>query len=173
MLYREIVQKQNLRLGTDTASRPGSEFELPILSEVAIKDQLRLALSLATTNADVRLRIIILNNLAFAEVIADNPNFEEAHLYLGQMDEIMANANEEQSLLFSGVLPHINETKVMLGAKQARVRRDPRALAASVKELLKIGESDDLVESEKRSFLSHLGIVNRWIEELTANAGEA
>lgn len=163
MIYREAIKKLRATSKEDDSR---FKFDPSVLTEAKVKQQLIMALDLATERNDRRLEIVILNNLAFGEVEADIPHIREAQDYLKRVDEIMRNANRAEELLFSGILPHIQETKVMLQAREARDRGNSEQLVECVKALIYIGEQEDSIESETKIFADHVDIVNRWIDEV-------
>lgn len=158
MLYHELLK----RVGSDA----GVSFYPPkILSEAEAKAQSKRALDLLPTD-EVRLRAVILNNLAFGAVLADNPSFEEAEFYIRQIDEAIKNADEVQAALLSGVLPHIHETKVMLRARNAVDTNNLGVIKECLHEVSKMAQDADLLEYEKRGFISHIEILNNWIRRI-------
>ena len=164
MMYHEIVNNVCL-WPIDAAVSVRNTVRSDILSEAEAKEQTKRALGLINSS-DVRLRVIVLNNLAFAEVLSENPSLEEADVYIGQADEIIQNADHKQAALLSGVLLHINETKVMLRAKRARYENNLEGLKECIQDLYALAEETDLIEYEKRGFLSHLEILKSWLVEV-------
>lgn len=164
-LYRELVNKLGLETATDEAGiRAGLPYE--ILSQSDAKMQYSRALSIAKNNGDIRMTVVILNNLAFTEVFADTPSFEEADSYIKEMDEIVKNATGEQAVLLSGILPHIDETKIMLRGSRAYHQKVAESLRECVESLTRMMEDRGLLEYEKRGFVSHIDSLNKWLQEL-------
>jgi len=163
-LYRELVKKLGLD-AHETGIRAGLPYE--ILTQSDAKKQYLKALNLAKNSGDIRMSVVTLNNLAFTEVFADSPSFSEADSYIDEMDEIVKNATGEQAMLLSGILPHISETKLMLKASQARHQNNIETLKACIESLRRIMEDTDLLEYERKGFVSHIDIVKTWLAEIT------
>ena len=161
MLYHEKIKTLRLEPASPEISSL-IEGQPEILSEGEAIEQTKRALSLLTSS-DVRLRIVILNNLAFAEVLSDHPSLDEADEYLRQADEVIDNTSGKQALLLSAVLPHIDETKLMLRARYAVDEKNMAVLEESIHKLQTMAEETDLIEYEKRGFISHIQIINGWI----------
>ncbi|HYJ85531.1 MAG TPA: hypothetical protein VEW46_05730 [Pyrinomonadaceae bacterium] len=170
MMYRETIRMVSLAHKDTTWT---DKYDILVLDEAKVNNQFIMALGLAKRMEDVRLTIIILNNLAFMEALADSPKLQDAEHYIKQIDEAMLKASEEEQLLFSGVVTHINETKLMLRARRAREAAESDVLRDCIKELALMLNLTDLLEAEKKTFAYHLEIVNRWLEEIEPGANTA
>ncbi|HSS20056.1 MAG TPA: hypothetical protein VLL54_08275 [Pyrinomonadaceae bacterium] len=142
-----------------------SSSEDGVLSPAAAKSQLHEALNLATAGNDRRLAAIILNNLAFSEVFAELPNFEAAEEHVSAMKKLIDEANSEQRRLLAGLMPHFEETSVMLLARRAKDNEDFPTLDQCRKDLIEIAQSSELSDYEKTSFRLHLRKLSQWLQK--------
>jgi hypothetical protein len=164
MLYHESINNIYLRpVDADISIRQAVRSD--ILSEAQAKEQTKRALGLINSS-DIRLKVIVLNNLAFAEVLSEDPSFEDADMYIKQADEVIQNADYKQAALVSKFLSDLAETKVMLRAKRARYEKDLEGLKKCIEELEAKIEETDLIEYQRRGFLLHLEILKRWAVEV-------
>ena len=166
MLYHEAVKMVNRWSGM-TNRKDFIESQPLLLSEMEAKELYQRALK---DTDDLRLKVAILNNLAFAEVLSDTPSFEDAERHLEQIDDFIRVESESQMPLLDGVLPHINDTRVMVRARRAREDKNIEVLNECIEELNAKASKDDLSKTERKTYLSHVTIMKNWLQELTQAA---
>lgn len=102
---------------------------------------------------DTRLKIEILNNIVYAEVISKKPNFEMTEPLLRRMKGKMEKVEDPDVL--QGIVPFAKDTEIMWEAKKAFFDRDEAALRGWLAELKELPDDYELNEYRKRANQGH------------------
>lgn len=129
------------------------------------KDLLIRALNFARD--DVRIRVEILNNLAYAEVLSDEFSYQKATEYLKQVRQIMDELGERSSIVRERMGPHLKDTEIMVDARQALEAEDEERLSRCVVNLNELKSASQLMAAEEEIINSHLKQVQEWRQSLT------
>jgi hypothetical protein len=156
LLYLEILKRSGFETVLSKSDVNSKAPALDVTSEEA-RNLLKQALDLS--QSDLRMKVEILNNLAYAEVLSDPPSVSEAESYLSQIDTVVANATKYGNYLLEGFGPHIADTRIMVRAKRALHEEDESLINDCINELSETLKNNELTESEKRIFTTHLEIL--------------
>lgn len=158
-----------LRKLADRGESPPEEFlagETKISSEVEAFGFLEQALKKAGN--DPKLRVRILNNLAYSYGTIEPPNLEKAEKFhkeiIDELELVKQNPNSE--------LPEferwqfVMDTRWYIGAKLAYAKKDAAELEHNIANLVELHEKASLTDSERRVIKSHLDEATEWVLRL-------
>jgi hypothetical protein len=164
LLYHEATNRYDVNSTASNSTVQSDVIEMPSVEEA--KEFYKSALRILERKEDQRLRIRILNDLAYAEVLSESPSFEEAGSYLRELEELLETGGDEQlSRDAAGLVAYIADTKIMLRARQAKENRDIHGLNEASKEL-EIMLTEDLSEPAKALLKSHIEILSVWYRQI-------
>ncbi len=167
MLYHEAIKKVCV-WPVDKDANISIYPETNIPSEAEAKALYIKALNLIGDPNDIRLKVVILNNLAFAEVLSNTPNFQDAEEYLRQIDEILSaeHTGEENGFTLEGVRAHIEDTKIMVRARRAKELSNTELLNSCITDLNALLLGEDLPKGEKGTYSSHIELLKVWLQSI-------
>ena len=143
-----------------------------IPSRPFVREMFNKALSLLDKKEDLRLRVSILNNLAYFEVIAEKPEYRRAEQYLTAIDNILKKPNESVSVIQHVILPNIEDTRLMLRGRKAWERADRRALQDCVTAMETLLRDNSLPRTEVTTYRTHLETLKKWLHNLASDASK-
>jgi len=169
LMYREAIKSRG-----SSDDSPGSFIprDHPVLPDVSsAKELLRRALEIqrrrnSKLENDRRLIIDILNNLAYAEVLSDDPNFQKAKGYLIEIEAEFESSGSHRDTIFKSLRGRLDDTRIMIDASQAFYTKDAAALQKCLEELQKLCSQDYLSEPQLKVVQEHLSLIQKWIETL-------
>lgn len=115
---------------------------------------------------DTRLKIEILNNIVYAEVISDSPNFEGTEPLLKQMTDELEKIKGSDADVAQNLEPFVKDTVLMWEAKKAFAYQDENSLLNLQAELKKLPNDFQLNEYRKRANLEHQALISEWLNRL-------
>lgn len=115
---------------------------------------------------DTRLKIEILNNIVYAEVISENPNFETTEPLLSRMKVELEKIEDPN--VSQGIVPFVRDTEIMWEAKKVFLSGDETALQSCLAELKKLPNEYELNEYRKRANQEHQSLILDWLSQTKA-----
>ncbi|HEX8733934.1 MAG TPA: hypothetical protein VF721_01335 [Pyrinomonadaceae bacterium] len=115
---------------------------------------------------DARLKIEILNNIIYAEVISPNPDLEMAEQMLSHMRSELDRIQELEPSIFRNLQTFVKDTEVMLEAKRAFIAGDRTALSGILIKLKRFPNELPLNQYRIRANLEHQMLIEEWIQQI-------
>jgi len=128
--------------------------------------------STSKTENDRRLIIDILNNLAYAEILSDTPDFSRAQTYLAELEAEFERSSSRHHIMLKSLGGRINDTRTMLAASQAFYSKDLATLEKCLEELKEMNLKDYLSEPQLKVAREHILRIEAWINSLKSKAGD-
>jgi len=117
---------------------------------------------------DRKLRVRILNNLAYSYGTTEPPNLEKAEEFLQQVIDELSGVKPDQN----NILPEFEkwqfviDTRWYIGAKLAYSKGNVAELEKSIENLVSLHEKASLNDSERRDISAHLNETREWLDKL-------
>jgi hypothetical protein len=164
MLYHDALKRLSVWQKTRGVSI-SHRLDQAIPTEAEAKTLCKHALELASDSNDLRLKVGILNNLAYAEVLTDSPSYEEAEDYLRQIDDFNSEDSDWFEQFTDGVLVYVTDTRIMLRARRAKDSHDKSGLLECINKLDLLAQQEGLSEAERKMCVSHIEMLRAWLSE--------
>lgn len=135
-----------------------------IPTEFEAKHLYKHALQLLDNHDDLRLRVSVLNNLAYSEVMGSPPQYNIAEKYLNDIDELIDKELDHPGSvsLVEGILANIADTRIMLRARIAKDNLDTDLLESCRQELETLLQQDGLSRAEQNTYNLHGELISKW-----------
>jgi hypothetical protein len=104
---------------------------------------------------DLRMRVEILNNLLFIEVVADKPDYQEAYKWRTKMDTEFKRLSMKHSRAAEAIEPYLDDTKMMMRARKAKEESDVATLEKCIDEI-----------SATETMRNRIAILQEWRKEI-------
>src|SRR5215213_795890 len=119
---------------------------------------------------DRRLIIDILNNLAYAEVLSDAPEFSKAQTYLAEIEAEFERSGSHRHIIVKSLRGRINDTRIMVAASQWFYLKHRAMLEKCLEELKEMCFHDYLSEPQLKVAREHISLIEAWIDTLKNRA---
>jgi hypothetical protein len=121
-----------------------------------------------TDDNNRKMRVRILNNLAYSYGTSEPPNLEKAEQFHKQVVNELSGVNLDNN----GTLPEfekwqfVMDTRWYIGAKLAYFKENVADLEESIRNLISLHDKASLNESERRVIKAHLNETKEWLDKL-------
>lgn len=162
--YHYILRKLACR--GETVPEEVSKCKIRISNEVEALGFLEQALKKAGDNRKLRVRV--LNNLAYSYGTIEPPNLEKAEEFHKQVVHELSGVNQDNN----STLPEfekwqfVMDTRWYIGAKIAFFKKNVVELEDSIQNLVSLHDKASLNESERRAIRAHLNETREWLHKL-------
>lgn len=124
--------------------------------------------ALKKAGSDRKMRVRILNNLAYSYGTTEPPNLEKAEKFHKEIiDELeLVKQNPDSTLPEFERWQFVMDTRSYIGAKLAYAKKDAAELEQNIGNLVSLHEKASLTETERRVIKSHLDEAAEWLLKL-------
>jgi hypothetical protein len=123
------------------------------------------------TEDDHRLKIEILNNVAYTEVLSETPDFDHAENALSQIRIEIAACETGNIQIPKEIMGHLADTEAMIHARHAYEEKNLKWLYLLLDELKSVPGRYELTEAQKRTNKMHIDQVAFWLNDLQSAHG--